>query len=213
MIKQIYLQHPGGSYYYRLHNIKIDKLVRFSSLKSYLHDMFDKCPNEYFNDGGPRCSMAKFKLSDLDLKSIAGHEVNSLAKNALKYSDEESAHSRVESYMLERDANTIAVEVPLWLHANEIANFKELFKDVKPLTGHVDVLRIEDGKIWIWDYKPNAHREKFAATQIYFYALMMSKRTGIGMEHFRCGYFDDKNAFVYKPELKMSGSYELKEFI
>ncbi len=212
MIKQIYLQHPGGLYYYRCHNIKIDRLVSFPALKQYLHDMFDKCPNEYFN-GGPRSSMLKFKLDNLDLRSVSGHEVNSLARNALKHSNEESNHSKVESYMLEHDSNTIAVEVPLWLHNNEIANFKELFKEVRPLTGHVDVLRIEDGKVWIWDYKPNAHREKYAATQIFFYALMMSKRTGIGIEHFRCGYFDDRNAFVYKPEIQMAGSYELKDFI
>ena len=212
MIKQSYLQHPGGLYFYRVHNIKLNRLSSHTRLKSYLNDMFTKCPNEYFN-GGPRSSMLRFRLDGLDVKSVSGHEVNALASNALKHNGEDSNHAKVESHMLENDDNTVAVEVPLWLQPDEIDNFKELFKENRPLTGHVDVLRIEDKNIWIWDYKPNASRERFAATQIFFYALMMSKRTGINLENFRCGYFDERQAFMYKPELKMIRSYELKDFI
>jgi hypothetical protein len=29
---------------------------------------------------------------------------------------------------------------------------------------------------------------------------MLSKRTGIPLNNFRCGYFDDKNAYVFEPE-------------
>ena len=102
--------------------------------------------------------------------------------------------------MLENDENTIAIEVPLWLEANEIELYENLFQSKNPLTGHIDLIRIEDGKIWIWDYKPSAKREKYASTQVYFYALMLSKRTGIPLDNFMCGYFDSANCYIFKPE-------------
>ena len=69
------------------------------------------------------------------------------------------------------------------------------------MTGHIDILRVDDDKVWIWDYKPNAHKEKFASTQVFFYALMLSKRTSIPLENFRCGYFDSSYAYLFKPEI------------
>ncbi|MBU4503046.1 MAG: PD-(D/E)XK nuclease family protein [Nanoarchaeota archaeon] len=77
------------------------------------------------------------------------------------------------------------------------------------MTGHIDILRIEDEKIWVWDYKPNAHKEKYASTQTYFYALMLSKRTGIPLDDFRCGYFDQNHAFAFKPEEKIISNIKL----
>ena len=46
----------------------------------------------------------------------------------------------------------------------------------------------------------NAINEKYASTQVLFYALMLSKRTGIPLEYFRCGYFDNLNCYLFKPE-------------
>jgi len=102
--------------------------------------------------------------------------------------------------MLENDNKTVAIEVPLWLNNNELSLYNEIFNSKDTLTGHIDILRIEDEKVWIWDYKPNAIKEKFASTQIYFYALMLSKRTGISLDNFRCGYFDSKDTFIFSPE-------------
>ena len=62
------------------------------------------------------------------------------------------------------------------------------------------------------NFKPNAIREKYAATQVYFYALMLSKRTNKDLEDFRCGYFDNDYAFVFKPELKMINRKTLFDF-
>ena len=108
--------------------------------------------------------------------------------------------------MLENDYETVAIEVPIWLNADEIPRYEELFGTTEPLTGHIDLVTIEDGKIWVWDYKPNAHKEKYADTQVYFYSLMLSKRTGIPLDKFRCGYFDWDRAYMFKP-----GSIETKE--
>lgn len=202
VIKQVSFEH-GWFYHYRIHSPKAESLKGngFSGLHDYLHEVFDNCPNDYFKTG-PRGSHLKFKIPKLEIKEVTGHEVCGLTQQGLMVNNARfnSNHSKVQVFMLEYDDKTLAVEVPIWLNPDEIDNFKEIFKEDAPLTGHIDVLRIEDDKIWIWDYKPNAHRETYAATQVYFYALMLSKRTGIDLDKFRCGYFDDNFAYVFKPE-------------
>jgi len=189
----------GWFYHYRIHTRKTDQLCNngFSSLKTYLHEVHAHCPNEYFQKG-PRSSALKIPL-DIDIKKIRGHEVCELARAGLESQAYKTAHSNVQMFMLQNDNNTISIEVPLWMLETELPSFKTIFDSTDPLTGHIDALRVEDGTIWVWDYKPNAHLEKFASTQTNFYALMLSKRTGIPLDKFRCGYFDDELAFVFKP--------------
>lgn len=216
VVKHISLDHLGGFYFYRIHNAKLNKLGDgFSQLKDYLEDVFKNCPHDYFNSG-PRSSALRFKLP-LETKRVKGHEVCSLARCGLKINNDRyyNNHSKVQVFMLENDNKTIAVEVPIWLMSNELKNYKNIFKTKEVLSGHVDILRVEDYKIWVWDYKPNADREDYAITQVNFYALMLSKRTGIKLSNFRCGYFDDKNAFVFKPveNIKIEDNSDILSFL
>jgi len=204
VIRGVSLQHKGGYYPYKLHNLKLNKLsFEHPKLIWYLNRMFEKCPDNYFHNG-PRSSALKFKLSDLNVHQIIGHEVSSLCRLGLKMNEDrfKDNHQRVQVFMLENDDKTVSMEVPIWLNNEEYDYYQEMFNSDEPLTGHIDVLRIEDGKIWIWDYKPNSFNEKFASTQVFFYALMLSKRTGIPLDKFMCGYFDENYAFIFKPELK-----------
>ena len=200
MIKQLSLEHVGGFYHYRVHMPKLESCCNdFSGLKLHLDKMFRECPDDYFNVG-PRSSRLKFSLP-LEIKKINGHEVSSLAGEGLKLNKDryKTGHSRIQVFFLERDDKTIAVEVPVWMCSWELKNYKELFQSELPLTGHIDLVRVEGGKIWVWDYKPRAAEEEFAGTQVYFYALMLSARTGIPIENFRCGWFDNEDAFVFEP--------------
>jgi len=110
-----------------------------------------------------------------------------------------TAHSNVQMFMLQNDDKTISIELPIWLLEHELQDYYAILASRDALTGHIDALRIEDGKVWVWDYKPRAAKEKYASTQVQFYALMLSQRTGIPMERFRCGYFDEDTAFIFKP--------------
>ncbi|MBS3143262.1 PD-(D/E)XK nuclease family protein [Candidatus Woesearchaeota archaeon] len=204
VIKRVSLMHKGGSYQYRLHNQKLNKLsLDYPGLIWYLNKVFEKCPDDYFLKG-PRSSSLKFKLNNLNIHQIIGHEVNNLCEMGLKINGERyhTNHSKVQVFMLENDDKTVSVEVPIWIKKDELNNFNGIFDSDEPLTGHIDILRIEDGKIWVWDYKPKAFDEKYAATQVFFYSLMLSKRSGIPLSRFRCGYFDERYAFIFKPELK-----------
>ena len=204
VIRGVSLQHKGGYYPYKLHNLKLNKLAfEYPQLIWYLNRMFENCPNNYF-ENGPRSSSLKFKLNGVNIHQIIGHEVSSLCSLGLKSNRErfKDNHQKVQVFMLENDDKTVGMEVPIWLSEEEYKDYQQVFNSDETLTGHIDVLRIEDGKIWIWDYKPNAFNEKYASTQVFFYSLMLSKRTGINLDMFRCGYFDENYAFIFKPELK-----------
>ena len=204
VIKRVPLMHTGGVYEFRVHNDKLNILAsRYEGFINYLNQVFDNCPNSYFLNG-PRSSKLKFKLNDLSMHQTTGHEMNDLCRIGLNVNKDryKTSHSKVQVFMLENDDKTVASEIPIWIKKDELENYNFLFDSNEPLTGHIDILRIEDEKIWIWDYKPNAFDEKYASTQIFFYAIMLSKRTNIPLENFRCGYFDDSYAFMFKPELK-----------
>jgi len=176
--------------------------------------MFFNCPNEYFNSG-PRSSGLKFRLNNLKLHQISGHEISELARQGLEINKDRfrENHPKVQVFLLENDDKTIAMEIPIWINPEELKDFTNVFKTKLPLTGHIDILRIEDNKIWIWDYKPNSLEEKYAATQVYFYALMLSKRTNISLDNFGCGYFDNKYAYLFKPSLSLINIKPLFEFL
>lgn len=211
-IKNIMMNH-GMPYFYRYHTKKTESLTNgYDKLKEYIETIGDKCPHKYFLTG-PRSSNLQFKL-DSELKCIEGHEISKLASQALVNGNTRDAHTIVELFLLQHDNKTVAVELPLWLENNELPDFNLIFNSREPLTGHVDVLRIENNKVWIWDYKPRAMNEKYAVTQTFFYALMLSKRTKIPLENFRCGYFDSAYAFVFKPEeIVILRNKQLKNFI
>jgi hypothetical protein len=188
----------GGNYHFRIHKQKVDSLCesKFKNLIDYLVSVRTDCPKEYFLEG-PRSSSLKFKVP-AEIKEIT-HEVSSLARMGLDSDYYDNAHMNVQMFMLSFDNKTLAIEVPLWLTKNELACFKDIFKSDLALSGHIDLIRLENDKIWIWDYKPNARKEKYASTQTYFYALMLSKRTSLDMSNFMCGYFDDMNVYIFDP--------------
>jgi ATP-dependent exoDNAse (exonuclease V) beta subunit len=67
-----------------------------------------------------------------------------------------------------------------------------------PLTGHIDVLQIRNGKIHILDYKPGAVKEK-PTTQLMVYALALSRRTGLRLYNFVCAWFDEQHYYEFYP--------------
>lgn len=201
MLKQVSFKH-GWFYHYRFCEDKINILCNsnFSTLKDYFYNMLTSCPHDYFLSG-PRSSSLKFDLNT-DICEEKLSKLSLLTKEALNWKNYKTAHSNVEVFMLNYDKNTLAVEIPIWILPEEYPMFSDLFIDEKnPLSGHIDILQIIDGKIWILDFKPKAHLEKFAKTQTYMYAVMLSKRTGISLENFMCGYFDENTSYTFSPSL------------
>ena len=68
----------------------------------------------------------------------------------------------------------------------------------KLLTGHIDLLQIRNGQIHILDYKPNADKEK-PIEQLTWYALALSRLTGLRLYEFKCAWFDEKSFYEFYP--------------
>jgi hypothetical protein len=156
---------------------------------SLYFDSLDSCPHPYFCQG-PRASA--LRKPRLYVKRIR-HPLTKFTQYGKKvYEDRFSSnHSRVEMFLLENDIDSVAVEVPVWFEEEEAMEHGFTY----PLTGHIDVMRITD-KIEVWDYKPNAERERYASTQVYWYVKMFSHRLDIPIDKFRCGYFDENVCYL-----------------
>ena len=199
MIEHVSLDH-GWYYFYRVNKEKINQLP--ISLQNFLNDMLENCPDEKFKTG-PRSSKLRFNLG-IEPTEVDTHPVVRMAEEGLNWGHYKTAHSNVQMHMMHNDPQSFAVEAPIWLEEPEKP--KDMFEP-GPLSGHIDLLRFEDNKIWIWDFKPKAAKEKYATTQTFFYALMLSKRSGLPIENFMCGYFDEKTSYIFKPEPKILDNF------
>ena len=66
------------------------------------------------------------------------------------------------------------------------------------MTGHIDLIQIRNGAIHILDYKPNAAKER-PIEQLTWYALALSRLTGLRVFCFKCAWFDEKDYFEFFP--------------
>lgn len=89
-------------------------------------------------------------------------------------------HDIVQQYLLKNDHKTVAIEVPVW--DDELA-------------GHIDIIRILHGVIQVADFKPEAHREKVAGSQVKRYIDLLAKATRLPLSAFQGIYFDDRKAY------------------
>lgn len=90
-------------------------------------------------------------------------------------------HRIVQRYMMENDPKSFASEIPVW---------DEEFH------GHIDLIRVHGPNlIEVADFKPKAKQEKKAATQVTRYAHLLSKRTGIPLNHIVATYYDKDHVY------------------
>jgi transposase-like protein len=183
-------EHHGLNYNFKYHRGKLDLLpAEFKPLKDYVRSFEKGCPDYYKDDERP----SQLKI---DLKVERGTKFNqacrlaALALTAKRTNYER--HSLVENFMLFNDSTTIACEVPVWfweknLHAG--------------IFGHIDVLQVRFGKIYIMDYKPGAKEENVqkVASQLFFYASGLSFRTKLPLDRFQCAWFDDQVYYEFNP--------------
>lgn len=190
-------------YRYRLCTNKTDALP--SQLREYLYLIFEDCPNHVYKANGFRASQQHFRI-DTQLHHIRNHEIIELTKHSKDFTKFKGRHENVEKYFLLNDPKSIACEIPVWIEPAELRDYHDVFHTEEPLTGHIDLVRYEDQKIAVWDYKPKAAKEVTAMTQVFLYSLMLSVRTGISLNRFICGYFDEKDIYMFNP-------YKVKFFV
>ena len=182
--------------------------AKFDNIREFLEAVQDECPHQLFKEG-QRISEQKvnFSLDEVSLrrKSNFANRIAELVLQAV--SDNKLRHKTLQRFMLCNDSVTVAVEVPVYMddmdieHMEKELGFKIPVKLNKVLTGHIDILQLRNGVMHILDYKPNAAKGKAGSsvTQLTFYALTLSRLTGLRLYDFKCAWFDEKDYFEFFP--------------
>jgi len=197
LVTKSFAHGEGHFYRYRLDTRKLRKAP--AELQRFCESILTDCaPDAYFKQQ-PTCSGLHLDIG-IEVKRERLHQITDLAGASFKYQKYKSTHENLQTYFLEMDECTIASEIPLWMDASEYDDFAKIFSGGGMLTGHIDLLRLEaDEKIGVWDFKPAAFQENYAAGQVYMYAVMLSLRANVALERILCGYFDASDAFIFEP--------------
>lgn len=194
-------------------------------LKEYLDAVSSETPHQYFTDGERMSDVrSKFSTADMIVKSKTNY-ANHLAAFVLQtVADNKARHEAIQKFFLANDSVTVATEVPVYIrkedieHMENVLNFKVLgenglvFKGDKEvastgtqykargrlLTGHIDLIQIRNGQVYILDYKPKAVKEQ-PIEQLTWYALALSRLTGLRLFEFTCAWFDENDYFQFFP--------------
>jgi ATP-dependent exoDNAse (exonuclease V) beta subunit len=188
-------------------------------LKEYLDNISSETPHQYFQDGERMSEIrSKFDKADMVVRSKTNF-ANRLADFVLQSVPEnKQRHEELQRFMIANDSCTVATEVPVYIrredveHLENILKFKILDEDglieikgdknlrkmPKLLTGHIDFIQIRNGQVHLLDYKPNASKEK-PIEQLTWYALAMSRLTGLRIFNFVCAWFDEKDYYQFYP--------------
>ncbi|MDP4000813.1 MAG: hypothetical protein Q8P83_01070 [bacterium] len=223
MVEEVTMAHRQ-LYRFRYHRAKMRLMLEeFGNrnlwrMKDYLDNVTSETPHQYFEQG-ERMSEVRSKLdkSEMVVKTkfnfanrLAGFVLGAVTENKLR-------HDALQKFMLANDSVTVATEVPVYIrredveHMENVLKFKvcnngliELKGQKKPvelprlLTGHIDVVQIRNRCVHLLDYKPNAAKEK-PIEQLTWYALALSRLTGLRLFEFKCGWFDEKDYFEFYP--------------
>ncbi len=191
--------HGGGHFYrYRVSPAKLATCgASLAGIAEYLAGLFTDCPNHFFKEG-PRISAQKWACLPSPLSEV-DPELSIHARAALGNRKYKSAHDEVEVALVEKDAFTLATEVPVWLEPAELGVYASAFVPLGCLTGHIDIVRVKPDLVEVWDYKPDTQLAETVGPQTALYAIALSIRTGVPISHFRCGYFDSARSYCFSP--------------
>lgn len=198
---------------------------KFEALKDYLDAVSSETPHQYFQDGIRISEIkTKFDKSQMIVRSKKNY-ANLLAEFVLQaVKENKMRHEALQRFFIANDSVTVASEVPVYIRKEDIEhmenqlNFKILDGEgieirghagkaktisaaeglPRLLTGHIDLLQVRNGQIHILDYKPNAAKEK-PLEQLTWYALALSRLTGLRLFEFKCAWFDEKDYFEFFP--------------
>src|SRR3989344_7328007 len=196
----------------------------FGPLKDYLDGVSSETPHQYFQEGVRISEIkTKFDKSQMIVRSKSNY-ANRLAEFVLPaVKDRKKRHEALQQFFVANDSVSVASEVPVYIRREDIEHMQNVLKfnildgniEIRGragkakaksvaeglprlLTGHIDLLQVRNGQIHILDYKPNAAKEK-PIEQLTWYALALSRLTGLRLFEFKCAWFDEKDYFEFYP--------------
>jgi transposase-like protein len=187
--------HRGLNYNYQVHQPKLAFCKR-EGLTRYLNWVPEHIDAALFEEGS-RCSQLKLARNP-GLYHVTHTPLNRLTADARRLAaTNRDRHTAVEDYFIACDRNTIAVETPVVCQ----------IPGVGPIAGHIDILQMNKGRIYILDYKPNASKESPAkvVTQLTLYAAALVQSAGLTWDELRCAYFDEEDYYSFAPSPDLIG--------
>ena len=178
----------------------------FNKLKSHFAAVLQgKIPDHYFNSKDlPRISQFKIKgIRNSYLKVFSKKLIRNgiiepydrsskllkLTKNVFdnfdKFLNKKPGHNPILKNILIKDENSLAIEVPIW----------KKFQDTC-LTGHIDLIQLENKTLKVIDYKPEGNF-LISLPQVAMYGLLIKKIFDIN--DLKCVSFNKEEAWEYDP--------------
>lgn len=180
--------HSGLIYNYRVHRWKLNEFCNYNGLKDYLLGL-DDWINRYFVSG-LRCSQLR-GVENVDIVE----KKNSLCtavSHILGACDElKERHYLLQKHLIHNDNATIAAEVPVFMYDKTIGN----------IHGHIDLVQIKAGRVFVLDFKPGAATidKMKTAAQLYWYSRSLSFRAKIPLSRISCAWFDEQVDYEFEP--------------
>ena len=202
-------------YNFRYNRAKLDMILeedfkhyRFKPLKEFLELATAECPNHIFQNSGKRASEYKDKFNLDEVRIIPKDNFIVKITNFIiqAVSNNKARHETLQDFMIANDTVTIAAELPVLLDSQDIRHYKHelnfeipiTLQDEEYITGHIDLIQVRNGSIYILDYKPSAKKAK-PVEQLTIYALALARLTGLRLYHFKCAWFDSENYYEFFP--------------
>ena len=180
--------HSGLVYPFMLHEWKVREFCKHEDLKKYLLGL-DTWINRYFSSG-KRCSELK-SVINVDVQEKKNFLCTAVEHALRTCKDLNERHAAVQKHLLCNDSCTLATEVPVWM----------IDKKLGAINGHIDLIQVRYGRIYVLDYKPDAasqDKEK-TASQLFWYARALSFRAKIPLDQIHCAWFDSEVCVEFEP--------------
>ncbi|MHA1438497.1 MAG: hypothetical protein ACTSPD_13055 [Promethearchaeota archaeon] len=158
---------------------------KIKGLKSAFVRSFSK---KLIRDGKIKKFEKNAKLVRLTQKVFENYERNNIHKNP--------GHNPILKNILIKDKNSIAIEVPIW---KKMENYY--------ITGHIDLLQIEDHKIKVIDYKPEGNF-LISLPQVATYGLII--KSIFKIKNLYCVSFNKNEVWEYDPSIL---KFDIKKYL
>jgi len=190
----------------------------FIKLGSYFKRIYKgDIPNDLFNLQG-LSRVSQFKMRGLKLAFITSFSKKLIREGKIQYFGSDSklpnytqnvfenfkinkigkvpGHEPVLKNILIKDKNSVAIEVPIWKKVNN--NY---------ITGHIDLIQIEDNIVKVIDYKPEGNFMN-SLPQVATYGLLIKSK--FELQQIKCLSFNKKEAWEYDPIILLT---EIKDYL
>ncbi len=204
------------------HKEKYSQIVSNRDELNRLKEHFNKVckgliPNNLFNSREfPRVS--QFKIKGIKSAFIRSFSKNLIRSGKIRYFDSNSklplyaqkvfenfrinnfgsipGHEPILKNILIKDKDAVAIEVPIW---NEKGN--------RIITGHIDLIQIENDIVKVIDYKPEGNFI-LSLPQVAMYGLLI--KSNLNIRKLRCVSFNKQGAWEYDPIILKE---DIKEYL